>query len=163
LGSEQIFAEVRRVVALPMLRKDFTVSEYQLYESKLLGANAVLLIMAITEEARAKDYLSIAKGLGMSVLCECRSGEEIELAQKIGAQIVGVNNRDLHDFSVDGGKAASLRPLVERDRVFVSESGILSLDDLKQQKELGADSCLVGEFCMKAQDRVRLLREMKDV
>lgn len=162
-GSDEIFSNVKKAVSMPVLRKDFTVSEYQLWQSKLLGADAVLLIMDLLEEGRAREYFSIADGLGMSVLCECRTAEEIERAQRIGGRLIGINNRNLHDFSVDGGRAGDLKRRVEKGKLFVAESGILSLDDLRRQKQAGADACLVGEFCMRSSDRARLIKEMKNV
>lgn len=162
-GSDKIFTNVKKAVPMPVLRKDFNVSEYQIYQSKVLGADAVLIIMSLLDEGRAREYFSIADTLGMSALFECRTEEQIACAQKIGARIVGVNNRNLSDFSVDNQRAGALRKSVDKDRLFVSESGILSIEDLKRQKQAGADACLVGEFCMRSRDRVGLIREMKKV
>lgn len=163
LGSDEIFSAVRKELRVPLLRKDFTVSEYQIYESKLLGADAVLLILSVLGEAEAKRYFEIAETLGLSVLFECRTREQIEISQRVGGRIVGVNNRNLRDFSVDMQKAGALRASVDRDRLFVSESGVTSLRDLRAVKSLGADACLVGEFCMRAADRRALIGEMKHV
>ncbi|MBP5242789.1 MAG: indole-3-glycerol phosphate synthase TrpC [Clostridia bacterium] len=163
LGSDKIFSEIRQAVSLPMLRKDFTVDEYQIYQSKLLGANAVLFILSLLEEDRLKKYFAIAEGLGMSALFECRNQEQIERAERVGARIIGVNNRNLRDFSVDGGKAGELKKSVSAGKIFVAESGIMSADDVRAQKSAGADAVLVGEFFMRANDRVKLIREMKNV
>jgi indole-3-glycerol phosphate synthase len=163
LGSNQIFSEIYGKVQLPMLRKDFILSEYQVYQSKLLGASAILLIMTALNNDEAKNLFDIADGLGMSVLIECRTEEQIERAQKLGGRVIGVNNRNLGDFSVDLNKASTLRSLVDSSKIFVSESGINSLDDLKKQRAFGADACLVGEFCMRAKDRKNLIRSMKSI
>jgi indole-3-glycerol phosphate synthase len=163
LGSEQIFEEIRANVNIPMLRKDFILSEYQVYESKLLGAGAVLIIMSALEYGMAKDLFDVAEGLGMSALFECRNEGQIECAQSMGGRVIGVNNRNLSDFSVDLGRAGLFRNLVDRNNIFVSESGILSLDDVKAQKLIGADACLVGEFCMRAKDRRACVAAMKGV
>jgi indole-3-glycerol phosphate synthase len=163
LGSDKIFEDIRGAITLPMLRKDFVVSDYQVYESKLLGADAVLIIMEALNVGEAERYFEIAENLGMSALFECRDERQVENAQKLGGRVIGVNNRNLKDFSVSLNKAASLRSLVDRDKIFVSESGINSLDDVKAQKLMGADACLIGEFCMRAKDRVSLIKDMKNV
>jgi indole-3-glycerol phosphate synthase len=163
LGSNEIFEKIHEQTNLPMLRKDFILSEYQIYQSKVLGASAVLLIMTALTPDEAKRLFEIADGLGMSALFECRNPVQIEEAQRIGGRVIGVNNRNLGDFSVDLNKSSTLRSLVDSDKIFVSESGINSLDDLKKQKDCGADACLVGEFCMRAKDRCRLVREMKSI
>lgn len=163
LGSAEIFSRIRREISLPMLRKDFTVSPYQVYQARLIGADAVLIIMSITEDGAAAEYFAAAEELGMTAVFECRDVSQIERAQRIGARVIGVNNRNLRDFSVDPEKAAKLRAAVAEDRIFVSESGVMSLEALRAQREAGADACLVGEFCMRAADRVSLIREMKNV
>lgn len=163
LGSDDIFKEIRAAVSTPMLRKDFTVSEYQIYESRLLGADAVLLILDALPEKSVRGFFETAERLGLSVLFECRSASQVGFAQRAGGRVIGVNNRNLRDFSVDRSKAASLRALVDGDKVFVSESGIASLEDLQAQRDAGADACLVGEFLMRAQDRRALLRRMLTV
>jgi indole-3-glycerol phosphate synthase len=163
MGSDKIFKDIRGAIDIPMLRKDFTVSEYQVYESKLLGADAVLIIMEALTEKQAASYFDIAETLGICAVFECRDERQIETAQKLGGRIIGVNNRNLKDFSVNLEKAASLRSLVDSNRIFVSESGINSLEDVKAQKLIGADACLIGEFCMRANDRVTLIKEMKNV
>lgn len=161
LGSDEIFKEIRARVGLPMLRKDFTLGEYQVYESAALGADCVLIIMSALTEDRVKGLYEVADGLGMSALFECRSAAQIEAAQRLGARIIGVNNRNLRDFSVDTGKAGKLRSLVDRDRLFVSESGVSSLESLRAQALAGADACLVGEYFMRAADRSKLVSEAK--
>jgi indole-3-glycerol phosphate synthase len=163
LGSDKIFEDIRAQVKIPMLRKDFILTEYQVYESKLLGANAILIIMSALEYGMAKELFELAEVLGMSALFECRTEGQIELAQSMGGRVIGVNNRNLKDFSVDLNKAATLRAMVDKNCIFVSESGISSLEDLKAQKAMGADACLVGEFCMRAKDRKLLVAQMKGI
>jgi indole-3-glycerol phosphate synthase len=163
LGSDKIFEQIHSAVKIPMLRKDFTLTDYQVYESKLLGASAVLIIMSALEYGMAKDLFDIAEALGMSALFECRNEGQVECAQSMGGRVIGVNNRNLKDFSVDLSKARSLRSLVDERNIFVSESGVLSLDDLRAQKLIGADACLVGEFCMRAKDRRACVAAMKGI
>jgi indole-3-glycerol phosphate synthase len=163
LGSDKIFTDIRKSVNIPMLRKDFTVDEYQIYTSKMLGADCVLIIMTATQLKEAQKYFELCNILGMSALFECRSLKQVEDAQNIGARIIGVNNRNLKDFSVNMGMAASLRQNIDKDKIFVSESGIASLEDVKAVKAMGADACLVGEYLMRSNDRRNLLGRMKGV
>ncbi len=162
LGSDEIFREVRGKVSLPMLRKDFTVSEYQIYESALLGADAVLLICSILEKELLCGFMALAHVLGMDVLVETHDAAEIETALCAGADIIGVNNRNLRDFSVDLGNAERLRQLIPRDVVFVAESGVRTPEDVKALREAGADAVLVGEALMRSPDRKALLRRFRE-
>ncbi len=162
-GSDKILSEVVKSVKMPVLRKDFTVSAYQVYQSRLLGASAVLIIMSALKESEAAAFFEAAEETGLSAVFECRNEEQIERAQKIGARIIGVNNRNLKDFSVDTSKARMLSSLVDKDRIFISESGVMSVDDLRAQKLAGADAALVGEYCMRAKDRAAAVKEMKNV
>ncbi|MBR0056778.1 MAG: indole-3-glycerol-phosphate synthase, partial [Kiritimatiellae bacterium] len=142
-------------------RKDFTVDEYMLHEAATLGASAVLLICSILDAAQLRDFIAVADGLGLSALVEAHDGAEVEGALAAGARIVGVNNRNLKDFSVDSANAARLRPLVPRDVVFVSESGVNSAAGAQAASAMGADAVLVGEVLMRAPDRRAKLRELK--
>lgn len=160
-GSDAILREISGDVKIPVLRKDFTVSEYMIYEAKILGASAVLLISSILTEKKLREYLEIARGLGLSALVECRGEDEIKTAVSVGARIIGVNNRDLRDFSVDFGKSARLRKLVPEDRIFVAESGIKTAEDVQRLREIGADAALVGETLMRAADKAAALRELR--
>ena len=160
-GSDEILREITENVKIPVLRKDFTISEYMIYEAKILGASAVLLICAILDERQLTEYLELAHSLGMSALVEAHNEAEIELAVKIGAKIIGVNNRDLKSFSVDVGNSAKLRDLIPRDRIFVSESGISTADDVRKLREIGANAALIGEALMKAADKSAKLRELR--
>lgn len=160
-GSDEYLREITRNVEIPVLRKDFTISEYMIYEAKALGASAILLICAILDEGELREYLSLAHSLGMSALVEAHNESEIETAVKIGAGIIGVNNRDLRNFSVDTGNSAHLRELVPRDRIFVSESGIKTASDVQKLREIGVNAVLIGETLMRADNKKAKLNELR--
>ena len=160
LGSDDIFRDIRRTISLPMLRKDFTVDEYQLYQAKTMGANAVLLICAILDTATLAKYLEICDMLGLAALVETHDGEEIRSALSAGARIIGVNNRNLKDFTVDFSNAARLRELIPPEAVYVAESGVTGPADAAALKALGADAVLMGEVLMRAKDKAALLAAM---
>jgi len=161
LGSEDYLEEIASAVSLPCLRKDFTIDEYMIYEAKLLGASAVLLICSILESEQLKEYLAIADTLGLSALVEAHDEREIQEALATGARIVGVNNRNLKDFSVDTGNSLRLRKSVPEDVLFVAESGITSAGDVQQARNMGADAVLVGETLMRAADKREKLAELR--
>lgn len=161
LGSDDIFREIRAAVDLPMLRKDFTVDEYQLYQACLLGADAVLLIVSLLSPAQLKEYLSICAELGLAALAEAHDEGEVAAALDAGAQIIGVNNRNLGDFTVDTGNSARLRRLVPEGVLFVAESGVFSREDTAALEQVGADAVLVGEALMRAPDKAAKLRELR--
>ncbi len=161
LGSDEIFKEIRENISLPMIRKDFTVDEYQLYQAKVMGADAVLLIVSILNEIQIRHYLEICETLGLSALVETHDETEIELALKCNARIIGVNNRNLKDFSVNLNNASHLKKCVPSNVIFVAESGILSpLDGINLVKD-GADALLIGEALMKSQDKASFISEIK--
>lgn len=162
LGSDEVFSVIRASVSLPMLRKDFTIDEYQIYESAALGADCVLLICSLLSDGQLKDFLRITKSLGMSALVECRDGEQIERALNVGADIIGVNNRNLVDFSVDGGRASRLRGLVPEDKIFISESGISTPRQAVEIKRGGADGVLIGEALMKSSNPAAFIGAIKN-
>lgn len=157
LGSDRIFTDVRAAVELPMLRKDFTVDEYQIYQSKTMGADAVLLICAILSSDEIRRYISLCDELGLSALVEAHDAAEIETAIYAGARIIGVNNRNLKDFSVDTGNSRRLKELVPAGVLFVSESGIQSAEDVRLLRESGVDAALIGEALMRASDKKAML------
>lgn len=161
LGSDEIFRSIRNAVATPMLRKDFTVDEYQLYEAKALGADAVLLICALLPTKTIARYLEICDELGLSALVEAHDEGEIESAMQAGAQIIGVNNRNLKDFTVNFKNAARLREKIPANVLFVAESGVTGVKDIAHLKAAGADAVLVGEALMKAPNRRALLEEFR--
>ena len=163
LGSDDIFREIRAVLSIPMLRKDFTVDEYQILEAKCLGADAVLLICALLDTATVAKYLDLCGQLGLSAVVEAHNEDEIRSAVSAGAGIIGVNNRNLKDFTVDVENAARLRDLVPGRTLFVAESGIEKLADLLPLKAAGVDAVLVGEAMMRAADKRALLAAFREV
>ena len=161
LGADQYLKEIASEVKIPCLRKDFTVDPYMIYEAKVLGASAVLLIMSILDEKTAGEYLKIADSLGLSALVETHNDEEVKKALHIGARVIGVNNRNLKDFTVDTENSRKLRKLIPDDVLFVSESGVSTPEDVKKLREIGADAVLVGETLMRAEDKTERLAELK--
>ena len=161
LGKDEYLRRIAEMVSVPCLRKDFTVDEYMLYEAKLLGASAVLLICTILDTVQLRDYIEICDGLGLSALIEAHNEAEVEAALCSGARIVGVNNRNLKDFSVDPDNSRRLRKLVPDDVLFVSESGVHNTADVQTARKIGADAVLVGEVLMRAVDRQAKLAELR--
>lgn len=159
-GRDKYLKEIAAQVSVPVLRKDFTVDPYMIYEAKILGAAAVLLICALLTDEELKEYLIIAKGLGMSALVEVHTEEEVKRALKSGARIIGVNNRNLKTFQVDITTSKQLRKMVPDDYIFVSESGIRNERDLEELCENATDAVLIGEMLMRAPDRKMMLREL---
>lgn len=161
LGKNDYLKEITERVSIPCIRKDFTVNEYMIYEAKLLGASAVLLICSILTEAQIKKYIGICDGLGMSALVEAHDETEIAMAVNAGARIIGVNNRNLKDFSVDTGNSRRLRALVPENVIFVAESGVKTAEDIKVLKDAGVNAVLIGETLMRADDKKQKLDELK--
>lgn len=161
LGSDAYLKEIAEAVGIPCLRKDFTVDEYMIYEAKLLGASAVLLICSILPEEQVKEYIGICDELGMSALVEAHDKDEVESALRAGARVIGVNNRNLKDFSVDTENSRRLRQMIPPDILFVSESGVSSAEDVSRLREIGADAVLIGETLMRAENRKAKLLELK--
>ena len=162
LGSDPIFQEIRQAVKTPMLRKDFTVDEYQIYQAKQMGANAVLLICALLDTAKLARYLELCNALGLAALVETHNAGEIESAVAAGAALIGVNNRNLKDFSVDFTNAARLRDRIPSGAVYVAESGIHSPEDVATLHAIGADAVLIGEMLMRAPDKGALLAALRE-
>lgn len=162
LGSDQIFREIRSEVGTPMIRKDFTVSEYQIYQAKAMGANAILLICAILGQKELENYLYLCDELGLAALTETHNEEEITMVVETGAKIIGVNNRNLKDFSVDFSNAERLRNCIPSDRIYVAESGVKSPDDAKILKKIGADAVLIGEALMRSEDKTAMLKALRE-
>ncbi|MBE5844993.1 MAG: indole-3-glycerol phosphate synthase TrpC [Butyrivibrio sp.] len=161
LGSDDYLAEIAEAVSIPCIRKDFTVDEYMIYEAKVLGASAVLLICSILDEEKIKQYIEICDELGLSALVEAHDEDEVQMAVRAGARIIGVNNRNLKDFSVDTKNSERLRKLIPDNVIFVSESGVKGAEDVAILKEIGADAVLVGETLMRAEDKKAKLSELK--
>ena len=163
LGSGRYLEEIAETVSIPCLRKDFTVDEYMIYEAKILGASAVLLICSILSQRQLSEYLSLCDELGLSALVEAHDEAEVELAQRAGARIIGVNNRNLKDFSVDAKNSLSLRQRIPEGVLFVSESGVQSVEDVRRLREAGADAVLVGEALMRASDKKKKLTKLREL
>lgn len=161
LGSDEYLRQVRAAVELPLLRKDFTVDAYQIYEAKCLGADAVLLICSLLSPAQLAEYLCQAHELGMSALVEAHDADEVGAALAAGAGIIGVNNRNLKDFSVNPLNSLRLREQIPQDRIFVAESGIAKASDCAGLKAAGVQAVLVGEALMRSSDPAGMLREMR--
>lgn len=161
LGSERYLQEIAEAVEIPCLRKDFTVDEYMIYEAKLLGASAVLLICSILNEEELKHYMAVCEELGLSALVEAHDAEEVEMALRAGARIIGVNNRNLKDFTVNTDNSKKLREMIPPEVIFVSESGVNGSEDVAALREIGADAVLVGETLMRAEDKTKMLAKLR--
>ena len=161
LGQDKYLAEITKTVKIPCLRKDFTIDEYMLYEAKLLGAGAVLLICALSTDKQLQYYLQVCDKLGLSALVEAHDEEEVKRAIAVGAKIIGVNNRNLKDFSVDTKNSAKLRALIPSSVLYVSESGIKTKADVEAVKNMGADGVLIGEALMRSGNIAQTLAELR--
>ena len=161
LGNDEYLKEIAEAVSIPCLRKDFTVNEYQIYQAKVLGASAVLLICSILTEDQMKDYIRICDELGLSALVEVHDEREVQTALNTGARIIGVNNRNLKDFSVDTDNSRRLRELIPPNVLFVSESGVRTAEDVETLRKIGADAVLIGETLMRASDKRAKLAELR--
>jgi len=161
LGSNEYLKEIAANVNVPCIRKDFTVDEYMIYEAKALGAKAVLLICSILSERQIREYIQICDELGISALVEAHDEAEIKTALSAKARLIGVNNRNLKDFSVDTNNSRRLRELIPKDVIFVSESGVKDASDIQQLKAANINAVLIGETLMKSVDKVKKLRELR--
>lgn len=161
-GSDEYLKGIVKKVSIPVLRKDFTVDPYMIYQAKLMGASAVLLIAAILSDEELRTYFDIADRLGLSCLFEAHDAEEVKRCLDAGARIVGVNNRNLKDFTVDISNSIRLRDMVPKDIIFVSESGIMTPADVTALYENGTDAVLIGEMLMRSSDKTGLIRELKN-
>ncbi len=159
-GNLEYLTAVRQAVAVPVLRKDFVIDPYQVYEGRAAGADAILLIVAALSDPQLADLYALTNELGMKALVEAHNEEEMARALRLGAQLIGINNRDLKTFNVDLGTTARLASMVDDDVVLVAESGIFSAADAREMGRLGARAILVGEALMKAPDPVPLIREL---
>lgn len=161
MGSGAYLTAVREAVKIPVLRKDFLFDPYQVYEAAALGADAVLLIAAVLETETLERLYALSYELGLEVLLEVHSAEELSRVRSLNPRILGVNNRDLKTFQVDLGTVANLRPFAPKDTVFVSESGIQTPADVAFVKAAGADAILIGETLMRAGDVAKTLAELR--
>lgn len=161
LGRNEYLTEIASTVNIPCIRKDFTVDEYMIYEARVMGASAVLLICSILDEKQIRAYLKLCDSLGLSALVETHSEDEVKMALNCGARVIGVNNRNLKDFTVDTENSSRLRSLIPESAVFVSESGISCADDVAKLRNIGVDAVLIGETLMRAEDKAAKLAELR--
>ena len=160
-GNVAYLKEIRAKSSLPILRKDFMICEYQFYEAKVIGADAVLLITAILDDAQMHDFYQLARELELDVLVETHDEAEVEMAVEAGARMIGVNNRNLKDFSVDTENSRRLRSMIPAEVLFVSESGVRDENDVRKLREIGADAVLIGEALMRAEDKKAKLAALR--
>ncbi len=160
-GKNSYLSEIAKSVQIPILRKDFTIDPYMIYQARIMGASAILLICAILNDEELVEYRQIAEGLGLSVLVEAHDEEEVKRAIKSGAGIIGVNNRDLKTFQVDVANSVNLRSLVPPEFIFVSESGITTPADTGRLYANGTDAVLIGETLMRSSDKKKTLDELR--
>lgn len=160
MGSDEYLKEIAKEVKIPVLRKDFTISSYQIYEAKILGASAVLLICALLSGEKIKKYIEICDSLGISALVEAHDENEVKTALDSGARIIGVNNRNLKDFSVDVNNSNRYRQMIPEDVLFVSESGIKTHADIEVLLKNKTNAVLIGETLMKSADKKQMLKEL---
>lgn len=162
LGKDEYLTQVKSVVSIPVLRKDFIISEYQIYEAKAIGADAILLIVACLDDARLKKYLDLAHSIGLGCLVEAHDEDEVKRALNVGAKVVGVNNRNLRDFTIDMQNSIKLRNLAPQSVKFVSESGIKTRNDIKILEENNVDAVLIGETLMRSDDIIKAVGDLKN-
>jgi indole-3-glycerol phosphate synthase len=163
LGSIEYLKEIRQIVNIPILRKDFIIDEAQIYESKIIGADALLLIVSILTKEQLKIFIELAHSLGMDALVEAHDEKEVETAISAGAKIVGVNNRDLKTFNVNFANSIRLRKMVPDNAVFVAESGITSPEDVKLLKDNNVNAVLIGETLMRSENKGEMLKSLKSL
>ncbi|MCI8646249.1 MAG: indole-3-glycerol phosphate synthase TrpC [Firmicutes bacterium] len=161
-GRDAYLTEIAEHVSIPVLRKDFILDPYQIYQAKVIGASAILLISSLLTPAKLKMFTAVAQRLGMSTLVEAHTEEEVEKALDCGTEIIGVNNRDLKTFVVDLNTSIKLRKLVPENRFFVSESGIQNAEDIRRLRESAADAVLIGETLMRSEDKKAALDSLRD-
>lgn len=162
LGRDEYLTRVKELVDIPVLRKDFIISEYQIYEAKAIGADAILLIVAILNDSELKKYLDLAHSIGLGCLVEAHDDEEVKRAIKSGAKVIGVNNRNLKDFTIDMNNSIRLRNLAPNNISFVSESGIKERKDIKILEDNKVDAVLIGETLMRSNDIIQEINKLKN-
>ncbi len=161
LGSDRYLETIAQTVTIPCLRKDFTVDEYMLYQARALGASAVLLIVSLLTTAQLREYIEICDTMGLSALVEIHDANEAEIALAAGARVVGVNNRNLKDFSVNTNNSAKLRSLIPPSVIFVAESGVKTAEDITRLREISVNAVLIGETLMRAADKRTALAALR--
>ncbi len=160
-GSDDYLIEIAKNVNIPIIRKDFTIDEYMIYEAKLMGASAILLICAILNDEELEKYQKTARSLGLSVLVEAHDEEEVKRAIKSKARIIGINNRNLKTFDVDINNSINLRKLIQDEVIFVSESGIKTKKDIQKLRDNKTDAVLIGETIMRQADKKAAIKELR--
>lgn len=161
MGKDTYLTKISNAVNIPVLRKDFIIDEYQIYEGKVIGADAVLLICSLLDTNTLKRFLTICNELGISALVEAHNKEEIYSAIEAGSRIIGVNNRDLKTFEIDINNSIYLRGLVPKDIIFVAESGIKTKKDINALREAGVNAVLIGESLMRSNDKKHMLDTLR--
>lgn len=161
LGSDEYLREISKTVSIPCLRKDFVVDEYMIYEAKCLGASAVLLIASVLCRDEISEYIKLCDSLGLSALCEAHDEAEVNMLLNAGARVIGVNNRNLKNFSVDISNSSKLRNLVPPEIMFIAESGIKTCDDIRVLSEGGVNGVLIGETMMLSKDKKGMLSYLR--
>lgn len=160
-GSNEYLREIAAKVTIPILRKDFTIDEYMIYEAKALGADAVLLIMSLLNDETVTAYLHLCENLGLSALVETHNAEEIKRAAQAGARIIGVNNRNLKDFTVDVENCINLQKEMPQNVITVAESGISGAEEVSRIKESGIHAVLIGETLMRSGNRKETIQQLR--
>jgi indole-3-glycerol phosphate synthase len=161
LGQDEYLSQISKQVQIPLLRKDFTVDEYMIYQAKALGASAVLLICSLLDTEKLKKYIRICDSLGLSALVEAHDEEEIASGIRAGARVIGVNNRNLKDFTVDIHNCIRLKKYIPKDVIYIAESGIKTAEDIAKIRNAGIDAVLIGETLMRAKDKKKELNALK--
>lgn len=159
-GSLSYLKRIRKMVFVPILRKDFIIDEYQIYESRYYGADAVLLIVSILTESELKYFIKLAKKINMDCLVEVHNKGQVKKALKCNAEIFGINNRDLRTFRTNLKTTENLIKYIPNDKIVVSESGIKTKEDIKYLKSLGVDAVLIGETFMRSQDMLKVIKDL---
>lgn len=160
-GKDEFLKEMVKEVSIPVLRKDFFVDEYMIYEAKIFGASAVLLICAILDDDQLKSYYELANELGMSAIFEAHTEDEVKRALQCGARIIGINNRNLKTFAIDMMQSVRLRALVPNDVIFISESGIKTKEDIRILADCQVHAVLIGETLMRSKEKGKMLEELR--
>ena len=163
LGADEYLKAVKETVNIPVLRKDFIIDEYMIYKSKNIKADAILLIAAVLDKYKLKDYFDIANDLGISSLFEIHNEEELEKVLNLNPRIIGVNNRDLKTFEVDINNSVRLRKLIPNNIIFVSESGIKCREDIKTLEENKTNAVLIGESLMTKKDKEKEIKKLRGI
>ncbi len=160
-GDNSYIGLVKKISGKPILRKDFIISKEQIIESKLIGADCILLICSILDDKKLSDFLSTARTIGLCALVEAHDEKEIKMALNSGAEIIGVNNRNLKTFEIDFNNSLRLKKSVPKDIIFVSESGIKTREDIKKLESAGVNAVLIGETFMKSNDKVSVIQNLR--